>query len=155
MRARLFRYQVIALGVLVLAIPGVMFAGLASTESAWELVDADNEIDERVSLDEDLGVYLVERGTRVIAISNRGPWNNERVVYCPSSQLFEATRSGSKFDIYGHYLYGPAPRGLSRYPTQMRHGDILINTADLQPGLGRRASKQRVREPVGPYCDVL
>lgn len=155
MRLRMFRFQVVALGIVILAIPGILFAGLGSTESAWKTVDAYKEIDARVSLDEELGVYLVERGSRIIAFSNRGPWNNERVVYCASSQLFEAFRTASKFDIYGHYLYGPAPRGLSRYPTRVRDGEIQINTAELKPGLGRAASRKRARGPVGPYCDAI
>ncbi|HEY7875357.1 MAG TPA: hypothetical protein VIG64_09570 [Actinomycetota bacterium] len=152
LRPRVFRFQIVILVVMALAIGGIALAGLGSTESAWVTVDADKEIDERIVLDEDAGVYLVTRGDRTIALSNRGPWNNERVVYCETSQLFEAPRSGSKFDVYGHYLYGPAPRGLTRFPLRVRDGEGQVKVSDPIPGLGRRASKKRALKPAGMYC---
>lgn len=150
LRPGVFRFQIVALAVVAVAVGAISVAG--STESTWAVVNADKRIDDRVSLDEELGVYLVERAGRTIALSNRGPWNDELVTYCPSSQLFETSRSGSKFDVYGHYFAGPAPRGMSRYRTRVVDGDILVDTSELIPGLGHRASKKRVRQPVGPYC---
>jgi hypothetical protein len=121
---RIFRLQVVAIGVIVLAIVGITFAALASTDSVWVVVNADKKLDEHVSLDEELGVFLVKRGSRTIAISDRGPWLEERISYCETSELFEGSRSGSKFDKYGRYFYGPAPRGLTRYETRVLDGEI-------------------------------
>lgn len=152
MRVGLFRLQVILFGFLALAISAVIFAALGSTESAWKAVNADKELSDRVSLDEELGVYLVERGSRVIALSSRGPWNDEPVTYCQSSQLFETSRSGSKFDVFGRYFYGPAPRGMSRYTLRERGDELQIYTGELIPGPSRAYSKGRVLQPVGQYC---
>lgn len=144
--------QIVILLGLALAIGAAALAALASTESAWVTVDADKRLDDRVAIDEDLGVYLVERGARTIAFSNHGPWNNEIVVYCRSSQLFETYRSGAKFDLYGHYLSGPAPRGLSRFVSRVRGGDVQILPHELVTGPARSVSKRHLRLPVGPYC---
>lgn len=151
---RLLRVQVAALGVIVVAIAGATFGALASTDSDWVVVHADKKLDEHVSLDEELGVFLVQKSTGTIAISDRGPWNEERIFYCETSELFETTRSGSKFDKYGRYLYGPAPRGLTRYETRVVDGDILIYTGELIPGPSRKASSDKALKPVGPYCLV-
>jgi hypothetical protein len=152
LRPRIFRYQVVMLGLIVLSIIAVAVVALGATDSAWAVVHADKKIDDRVSIDEDLGVYLVDIGPRTIAFSNHGPWNEELVVYCASSQLFETPRSGSKFDIYGRYFYGPAPRGLTRYMVRMRGDEVLINIAEPVPGQPRGRSKGRVLQPVGQYC---
>jgi nitrite reductase/ring-hydroxylating ferredoxin subunit len=152
LRPRVFRFQVVAIVVMGLALGTILLAGLGSTESVWVTISADKQMDDRVTFDEDDGVYLVRRGDRIIAFSNRGPWNKELVEYCPSSQLFETARSGSKFDIWGHYFYGPAPRGLTRYPVRVRSGEIQVNKTEPIPGPGRGASKKRVRQPVGKYC---
>src|SRR5918999_2873468 len=134
LRPRMFRLQVVALGVIVLAVAGGTFVALGSTESAWVTVDANKKFDERVSLDEELDVYIVEKGNRLIALSNRGPYDDEPAFYCASSQLFETERSGSKFDLFGRFFYGPAPRGMSRYELRVRDGDIQVKTSALIPG---------------------
>lgn len=152
LRPRIFRFQVVMLGVIVLSIAAVGVGGLGATESAWVVVDADEELSDRVSLDEELGVYIVEKGSRVIALSNRGPWNHEPVAYCATSELFEAARSGSKFDVFGRYFYGPAPRGMSHYPLRESNGELLIEVDELVPGPSRPWSKKHVRKPAGAYC---
>jgi hypothetical protein len=152
-RVGLLRLQVVLLACLTLGIAALVFAGLGSTTpSAWKVVNADEELSDQVSFDEDLGVYLVERGSRVIALSNRGPWNNELVTYCKSSELFETSRSGSKFDKFGRYLYGPAPRGLSRYTLRESDDELQLYTGELIPGPSRAYSKKRALAPVGMYC---
>ena len=152
LRPRTFRLQIVILAVLGVAICIAAVAAMASTESEWATVHADKRIDSRVSLDEKLGVYLVQRGSRTIALANHGPWNNEIVVYCASSQFFEAPRSGAKFDLYGHYFAGPAPRGMSRFPTRVVGDDIQIRPHELIPGPTRAVSKRNARLPVGPFC---
>ena len=88
LRPRIFRYQVLMLGVIALSIVVVGVAALGSTDSAWVVVNADKKFDENVSLDEELGVFVVTRGARTLALSSRGPYDDEPVEYCPSSQLF-------------------------------------------------------------------
>ena len=152
MRLQLFRFQVVAVVVLALAIGAIVLAEFGSTDSAWAVVNADKEIDDRVSIDEDLGVYLVRKDSRIIAFSNKGPYHEELVVYCPSSQLFETPRSGSKFDIKGLFFTGPSARGLTRYRVRMQGDEVQINIVEPIPGPSRARSEGRVRMPVGPYC---
>ena len=148
----MWRFQVVLLVVVGVAVGTATFASVASKQSAWVTVHAERKLDDGVSYDENLGVFLVTRGSRVIAFSDRGPWNNEPVFYCQSSQLFETRRSGSKFDVYGHYFAGPAPRGLSRYRVRMRDDDAQIIPGEVIPGPSRAVSRKRVRPPVGAYC---
>jgi nitrite reductase/ring-hydroxylating ferredoxin subunit len=154
LRPRVFRFQVVMLGVIVLSIVAVGVSALGATDSAWVVVNADKKIDDRVSIDEELGIYLVKKGSRTIAFSDESPFLGfeERVVYCPTSQLFEAPGSGSKFDISGLFFAGPAPRGMTRYPVRTRGDEIQINIDEPVPGPSRARSKGRVRQPVGPYC---
>ena len=152
LRPRTFRLQIVILVALGLATGTAMVVAAASPESTWETVHADKHLDGRVSLDEDLGVFLVEGGDRVIALANHGPWNDELVQYCPSSQLFETGWSGSKFDLYGRYLMGPASRGMSHYRVRRRGDEYQVIPHALIAGPGRAESKDGVRMPVGPYC---
>jgi hypothetical protein len=143
------------LGVVVLSIIVVGVAALGSTDSAWVAVDAGKKFDESVSLDEELGVFVVTRGTRTLALSNRGPYEDEPVEYCPSSQLFETMRSGAKFDVYGRFFFGPVARGMSRYRTRVRDGDLEVYIGELIPGPSRKSTAGQARQPVGPYCVTL
>jgi hypothetical protein len=152
LRPRLFRLQIVILVVLALGIAAAVFGSLSAKESSWVTVHADKRLDERVALDEDLWVYLVQRGDRTIALAYHGPWNHEPVLYCPSSQLFEAPRSGAKFDLYGHYFGGPAPRGMSRYAMRMVGDEVQIQPNELIAGPTRSVSKRNSRQPVGPFC---
>jgi cytochrome b6-f complex iron-sulfur subunit len=145
----MFRLQIVILVVLALGIGAALFGGLAAKETMWVTVHADKKLDDRVALDEALWVYLVERGDSTIALAYHGPWHNEPVVYCPRSQMFETPRSGSKFDLYGHYVGGPAPRGMSRYLVRMRDGDVQIQPKELIAGPPRG---RPVRQPVAAFC---
>jgi hypothetical protein len=150
--SRIFRFQIVALGVVALTIGGITLAALGSTESAWVVVNADKEFDEHVSLDEELGVYVVTRGSRTLALYNRGPYEDELVEYCPSSQLFETMRSGAKFDVYGRFFFGPVARGMSRYQTRVHDGELEVYTAELIPGPSRKSTAGEALQPVGRYC---
>ena len=147
-----FRWQIVILLVLGTAVGTAAVAGLAAEESTWVTVHADKRLDTNVAIDEDLGVYLVQIGTRTLALSTHGPWNNELVNYCASSHLFDAPRSGSKFDVHGNYFAGPAPRGMSRFHVRYRGDDVQIQPHELLPGPTRAVSRRNGRPPVGPYC---
>lgn len=140
------------LAALGIAVGIGVLAGWASTGSSWTTVEANKRLDRHVSVDEKLGVFLVERGRRIIAFSAHGPWNNEPLIYCASSHEFEGPRSGAKFDLYGHYFAGPAPRGMTRFPVRTEGGDVQVLLNEAIPGPGRRASLKRVLQPVGPFC---
>ncbi len=73
--------------------------------------DIDNVSAERPLFDEDTTVYVIKAPDGMLALLGRGPWRTEKVEFCVSSKMFEAPVSGSKFDRYGNYYGGPAPRG--------------------------------------------
>ena len=66
--------------------------------------------------------------------------------------MFETMRSGAKLDVYGRFFFGPVARGMSRYRTRVREGDLEIYIAELLPGPSRKSTAGQARQPVGRYC---
>lgn len=78
-----------------------------------------------------------------------------KVPWCQTSQWFECPCHGSKYNRYGEYVGGPAPRGLDRYTSFIDdEGRFVIDTGDLQTGPARTANVlQQAQE--GPNCTSL
>lgn len=75
-----------------------------------------------------------------------------RVPYCESSGWFEDPCHGSKWNSWGEYVGGPAPRGLDRYRSVIRDdGRLVVDLAALIVGPPREPRFNR-GEPTGPHC---
>ena len=98
----------------------------------------------------ELHAYLVvDPPQSPIALLARSPRMGEPVEYCPSSDWFEDPAHGSKFDRFGRYELGPAPRGLPRMRTVVLDGVVWVNPSEvtLGPPRGKHAAR-----PAGPFC---
>ncbi len=75
-----------------------------------------------------------------------------RVPWCQSSQWFECPCHGSKYNKWGEWVSGPAPRGLDRFPSEIDdNGDLLVNTGVIVTGPARTARVLQQQQE-GPNC---
>lgn len=75
-----------------------------------------------------------------------------RVPWCQTSQWFECPCHGSKYNRWGEWVDGPAPRGLDRFPSQLdANGNLVVLTGEIVSGPARTANVL-AQEPEGPHC---
>ena len=78
------------------------------------------------------------RDEHLFALSQKCPHLGCRVPFCDSSGRFECPCHGSKFDIGGEWIEGPAPRGMDRYyPHRGRGRRLVVDTSKLTAGPDR------------------
>jgi cytochrome b6-f complex iron-sulfur subunit len=74
------------------------------------------------------------------------------VPWCQSSQWFECPCHGSRYNRYGEWTAGPAPRGLDRFPsTVSEDGVFVVDFTTLLTGTARTANALE-QSPEGPAC---
>lgn len=74
------------------------------------------------------------------------------VPWCQSSQWFECPCHGSRYNRYGEWTGGPAPRGLDRFSSTVDgDGAFVVDLSDLISGPARTANVLE-QSPEGPSC---
>jgi cytochrome b6-f complex iron-sulfur subunit len=96
-------------------------------------------------------LFVANTGTRLFAISQKCPHLGCRVPFCDSSGRFECPCHGSKYDIGGEWIEGPAPRGMDRYPLTLTAGSLVVDTSKLLIG-PERGAKRYLTPAKGPSC---
>jgi len=96
-------------------------------------------------------LYVVNAKGDLLALSQKCPHLGCQVPFCESSGRFECPCHGSIFDLGGEYITGPSPRGMDRYPLDVQHGTVVVDTGSLDAGPDRGA-KQYFEPPQGPSC---
>ena len=76
-----------------------------------------------------------------------------RVPWCNSSQGFECPCHGSKYNMIGEYVAGPAPRNLDRFNVSNVNGRFIIDTGTIIES--PRAPGMTVKYPQGLSCIAL
>jgi cytochrome b6-f complex iron-sulfur subunit len=74
-----------------------------------------------------------------------------RVPFCEQSQWFECPCHGSKYNRAGEYQSGPAPKGLDRFPIQLKGDQVIVVTGGLTSGPPRGTNTLK-QQPEGPFC---
>ena len=75
-----------------------------------------------------------------------------RVPFCESSHWFECPCHGSRYNNWGEYQFGPAPRGLDRFPVTVEEGQVVVDTGNVQTGPSRQTNVLK-QAPEGPHCN--
>ena len=96
-------------------------------------------------------MYVVNAKGDLLALSQKCPHLGCKVPFCESSGRFECACHGSIFDIGGEYITGPSPRGMDRYPLDVKGDTVVVDTGSLEAGPDRGA-KQYLEPPKGPSC---
>lgn len=94
---------------------------------------------------------LVDASTGLMVLWLRSTHLGCRVQHCASSGWFEDTCHGSRFNDWGEWGGGPAPRGLDHRQSWIEDGRLLVNLHSLVPGVPRELGVLR-QDPTGPDC---
>ena len=98
------------------------------------------------------GVYAEITGsTQFMALYHKCVHLGCRVPWCASSSWFECPCHGSRYNVLGEYQFGPAPRGLDRFPVSLEEGRVIIDTSAIITGPSRGAGVLS-QPPAGPHC---
>jgi nitrite reductase/ring-hydroxylating ferredoxin subunit len=96
-------------------------------------------------------LWIANTGTQLFALSQRCPHLGCRVPFCESSGHFECPCHGSKFDIGGEWIEGPAPRGMDKYELLVEGESLVVDTSKVLSGPDRGA-KAFFKPAKGPSC---
>ena len=96
---------------------------------------------------------LDDGSTGIMALYSKAcPHLGCAVPWCQSSQWFECPCHGSRYNRYGEWTDGPAPRGLDRYSSTIDgDGNFVVNLSDFLTGPARTANVLE-QSPEGPSC---
>lgn len=86
-------------------------------------------------------LWVANAGGRLFALSQKCPHLGCRVPFCESSGRFECPCHGSKYDLAGEWIQGPAPRGLDRYKLSLDGANLVVDTSTLLQGPERGQHK--------------
>jgi cytochrome b6-f complex iron-sulfur subunit len=87
----------------------------------------------------------------IMAIWHRCPHLGCRVPECLPSQGFECPCHGSKYNLHGEYIEGPAPRNMDRFRVTLdAENNLIIDTGTIIET--SRAPVKSVPYPQGPSC---
>ena len=76
---------------------------------------------------------LIRRATGFVALSHQCTHQKCNVDYVPEQGIILCPCHGSRFDLSGAVLRGPAPRPLDRFATSVRDGTVMVDTTTLRP----------------------
>jgi cytochrome b6-f complex iron-sulfur subunit len=98
-------------------------------------------------------LFVANTGGYLYAVSQKCPHLGCRVPFCESSGQFECPCHGSKYNIGGEWIEGPAPRGLDRYALTLdaKSGTLSADTSTVIVGPPRGAN-QFAAPAKGPSC---
>jgi cytochrome b6-f complex iron-sulfur subunit len=84
--------------------------------------------------------YVTASSGALVALYQKCPHLGCRVPFCESSGRFECPCHGSKYNIRGEYIEGPAPRGMDRFPIKIDGGQVFVDTVAVVEGPPRGVS---------------
>jgi cytochrome b6-f complex iron-sulfur subunit len=92
-------------------------------------------------------------GTGFMAIYQKCVHLGCRVPWCESSAWFECPCHGSRYNRWGEYEFGPAPRGLDRFNLTVEEGRVIVDTSTVVTGPSRQVNALP-QPPEGPHCNA-
>ncbi|MBA2577106.1 MAG: Rieske 2Fe-2S domain-containing protein [Euzebyaceae bacterium] len=94
----------------------------------------------------------ITNGAPFMALYQRCVHLGCRVPWCASSSWFECPCHGSRYNRWGEYQFGPAPRGLDRFNLSVEEGRVTVDTSTVITGPSRQTSILG-EPPSGPHCN--
>jgi cytochrome b6-f complex iron-sulfur subunit len=96
--------------------------------------------------------YVTQYQGGLRALYQKCPHLGCRVPFCESSSRFECPCHGSVYNVVGEYIQGPAPRGMDRFPIEIRDdGHVYVDTSSVVEGPARGILSGPA-EASGPSC---
>jgi cytochrome b6-f complex iron-sulfur subunit len=103
------------------------------------------------SLDPDGNYAEITNQTGIMALYQKCVHLGCKVPWCAESQWWECPCHGSKYNRWGEWQEGPAPRGLDRFSVSEVEGQVVIDTSAVISGPSRSAAVLN-QPPEGPHC---
>jgi cytochrome b6-f complex iron-sulfur subunit len=103
------------------------------------------------SLDPEGQYAEITNNTGIMALYQRCVHLGCKVPWCAESQWWECPCHGSKYNRWGEWQSGPAPRGLDRFLVEEVDGQVVVDTSTIISGPSRTASVLN-QPPEGPHC---
>ena len=103
------------------------------------------------SLDPEGNYADITNNTGIMALYQRCVHLGCKVPWCAESQWWECPCHGSKYNRWGEWQEGPAPRGLDRFLVEEVEGQVVVDTSTVIPGPSRTAAVLN-QPPEGPHC---
>jgi cytochrome b6-f complex iron-sulfur subunit len=132
--------------------PDAVLGEIDANQGRFEFPEARSLI---VKYDESLdpgGQYAdLTNGTGIMALYQKCVHLGCKVPWCADSQWWECPCHGSKYNRWGEWQEGPAPRGLDRFAVQEVEGQLVIDTSAVITGPSRSAAVLN-QPPEGPHC---
>lgn len=119
----------------------------------WEpdLESAQGAAHERYGPDGE-GHPVLSGAVGLMVVSLASPHCGCLVGWCTSSRWFEGSCHGSRFNRWGEWTGGPAPRGLDRYQSRIGPDGHLVASLTRQIVGVQRESNLLEQPPAGPAC---
>jgi hypothetical protein len=134
----------------------VLWASAAQIDHAirdhgWVTAGTLNSVDQRaVIYIASLKVFVVANDSHPVGLSAVSPHVGEPVLFCQDAGYFQDIVGGDRFDRFGTYATGPAPRSLDRVAVKIEGGEVQVNPDLVSKGLAR--GTRRPLSPTGPFC---
>lgn len=93
----------------------------------------------------------ITNGARIMALFWTCVHLGCKVPWCQSSQWFECPCHRSRYNRWGEYADGPAPRGLDRFAVRVEDGTLIIDTSETITGPSRTTDTLQ-QDPEGASC---
>jgi cytochrome b6-f complex iron-sulfur subunit len=98
------------------------------------------------------GMYTeITAGAPFMALYQRCVHLGCRVPWCVASTRFECPCHKSRYNRWGEYQSGPAPRGLDRFPVRVIKGKVVVDTGTIVTGPPQLTTALN-EGPTGPSC---
>jgi cytochrome b6-f complex iron-sulfur subunit len=95
--------------------------------------------------------YVTSSDGNLVALFQKCPHLGCKVPFCDSSGQFECPCHGSRYNIRGEYIAGPAPHGMDRFPIKIDGGQVFVDTTNAVQGPPRGVATVS-NTPKGPSC---
>ena len=98
---------------------------------------------------------ILDGSTALMAVDSQNcPHLGCAVPWCQSSQWFECPCHGSRYNRWGEWVGGPAPRGLDRFASHLEDDQFVVDFGQLIIGPARTANALQQNAEGPPCVDV-
>jgi Rieske Fe-S protein len=125
--------------------------GTESTGAVINLGDPANYPTDTTTYVTEGRLYVANASGHLFALSQKCPHLGCKVPFCDSSGRFECPCHGSRFDLAGEWIQGPAPQGMDRYDLRLENGTLIVDTSKVMTG-PERGADTFLTPPKGPAC---
>ncbi len=132
--------------------PDGLLAEIDANEGRFEAPEARSLIVKYdAALDPDGQYAEITNQTGIMALYQKCVHLGCKVPWCASAQWWECPCHGSRYNRWGEWQEGPAPRGLDRFAVEEVEGQVLVDTSTVITGPSR-ASAALNQPAEGPHC---